>query len=65
MSVIKRILAGALVVATMAMAGKTAGVVTDNQGTVAEAAGRVVSINSCVISGGNVVVGVSASSVPG
>ncbi len=65
MSVIKRILAGALVVATMAMAGKTAGVVTDNQGAVAEAAGRVVSINSCVISGGNVVVGVSASSVPG
>ena len=37
MSVIKRILAGALVVATMAMAGKTAGVVTDNQGAVAEA----------------------------
>ena len=39
-------------------------VVTDNAGVVAEAAGRPVSINSCVIQGGTVVANVSCKSVP-
>ncbi len=63
--VFRKILAGVMVLATVAMAGKAVGVVTDNRGQVSEAAGRPVSINSCVISGGDVVVNVSAGSVPG
>ncbi|MBR3671046.1 MAG: hypothetical protein IKN68_00225, partial [Spirochaetia bacterium] len=63
--VIRKILAGVMVLATVAMAGRTAGIVTDNKGAVSEAAGRPVNINSCVIQGGDVVVNVSAGSVPG
>ncbi len=62
--VMKKILAGLLAAATVAMAGKAVGIVTGDQGAVAEAAGRVVSINSCVIQGENVVVNVSAGSLP-
>ncbi len=61
--VMKRVLAGIMVFATVALAGKTSAVVGTNA-TVAEAAGRIVKINSCVISGGNVVVDVSSSSLP-
>ncbi len=61
--VMKRVLAGIMVFATVALAGKTSAVMGTNA-TVAEAAGRIVKINSCVISGGNVVVDVSSSSLP-
>ena len=61
--VIKKILAGALVLSTVMLAGKSYGSVV-GEGVVAEAAGRVVSINSCLIQGDSVVVNVSASSLP-
>ncbi len=64
MSIVKKILAGVMVVVTMAAAGKSAGLVSGNKGAVAEAAGRVVSITSCTIQGDNVVVNVSANPVP-
>ena len=61
--VIKRVLAGILVFATVALAGQTSALVDGNV-AVAEAAGRVVTINSCLIQGGNVVVNVSAATLP-
>ncbi len=63
-SILKKILAGAMVVVTMAAAIGSADFVGAYKGAVAEASGRPVSITSCVISGGNVVVNVSASSLP-
>ncbi|MBR1670751.1 MAG: hypothetical protein IJ695_08640 [Butyrivibrio sp.] len=63
-NVLKRIIAGALVAATVAFAGKSAYVAMDHRGEVAKAAGRVVSIGSCLIQGDNVVVNVSASTLP-
>ena len=41
MKVVKKILAGVMVVATVALSSKVTGLVTDNRGAVAEAAGRV------------------------
>ena len=64
MYAVKKILAAVTVLATVALSSKVTGIVTDNRGAVAEAAGRVVSIDSCVISGDNVVVNVSAKNVP-
>ena len=64
MYTVKKILAAVTVLATVALSSKVTGLVTDNRGAVAEAAGRVVSIDSCVISGDNVVVNVSAKNVP-
>ena len=64
-NVVKRVFAGFMVAATMFAATMSAGLVSGNAGEVAEAAGRPVHIDSCVISGDNVVVNVSASSVPG
>ena len=63
-SVLKKVLAGVMAAVTVFVAGSSAVSVSGNRGAVAEAAGRVVSIGSCVISGGNVVVNVSASSLP-
>ncbi len=63
-SMMKKLLAGALAVVTIVAAAKGAAVVSENEGQVAEAAGRVVTINSCTIQGGNVVVNVSCSSLP-
>ena len=62
--VLKKLLAGIMVVATVAFSSKVTGLVTDNRGAVAEAAGRPVSITSCLIQGDNVVVNVSTNSVP-
>ena len=64
-SVMKRIIAGFMVAVTVATAALSAGAVSGHRGEVAEASGRPVSIDSCVISGENVVVNVSAASVPG
>ena len=64
MNLMKRILAGAMVAVTMIASAKSAAVVSDGRGAVAEAAGRPVSITSCTIQGDNVVVNVSCSSVP-
>lgn len=63
-SVIRRVVAVTMMAATFVCGVKGAYVVSGNAGVVAEAAGRPVSINSCVIQGGNVVVNVSCSSVP-
>ena len=60
----KRILAGVMVIATMALSGEVTAAVTEGRGAVAEAAGRPVDINSCVISGDNVVVNVSCKNLP-
>ena len=62
--VLKKVLAGVMAAVTVFVAGSSAVSVSGNRGAVAEAAGRVVSIGSCVISGGNVVVNVSASTLP-
>ena len=59
----KRILAGAMVITTVLMAGKAYNVAVGSA-TVSEAAGRVVSIDSCLIQGGDVVVNVSSNSLP-
>lgn len=64
MNLMKRILAGAMVAVTMIASAKSAAIVSDGRGAVAEAAGRPVSITSCTIQGDNVVVNVSCSSVP-
>ncbi len=64
MHAVKKILAAVTVLATVALSSKVTGVVTDNRGAVAEAAGRVVSVDSCLISGDNVVVNVSTKNVP-
>ena len=63
-SVIRKIVAVVTMAAAIACGVKGAHVVSDNAGLVAEAAGRPVSITSCVIQGGNVVVNVSCKSVP-
>lgn len=63
-SIMKRILAGAMIAVTMTVAAKSAVVTAGYKGSVAEAAGRPVSITSCTIQGDNVVVNVSCSSVP-
>ena len=62
--VFKKLCAAVLTAATVVMA-VGAHDVAPSSGVVAEAAGRVVSINSCLIQGGSVVVNVSASSLPG
>ncbi len=62
--VIKKIIAGAMAVVTMAVAAKSASFVSGDAGVVAEAAGRPVSITSCVIQGDDVVVNVSTKAVP-
>ncbi len=62
--VISKILAGAMVLATVALAGKTSAFVTGDAATVSEAAGRSVNIDSCLIVGNNVEVNVSAKSLP-
>ena len=62
MNVVKKFIAAATVAATMAAAVGSYGVMTDGAGFVAEAAGRPVSIDSCVIQGTDVVVNVSGSS---
>lgn len=61
---LKKICAAVMTAATVVMAvgAHDAALPAAN---VAEAAGRVVSINSCLIQGGSVVVNVSASSLPG
>ncbi len=64
-SLIKKIMVGIMTVVTVACAGRYSSVVTDGAAAVSEAAGRVVSINSCTIQGGDVVVNISASSIPG
>ena len=60
--VVKKLVAAATIAMTMVAAVGSYGVVTDNAGFVAEAAGRPVSIDSCLIQGSDVVVHVSGSS---
>ncbi len=60
--IFKMIVAAAMVAATMSFAVGSYGAVTGNAGFVSEAAGRPVSINSCLIQGSDVVVNVSGSS---
>ena len=48
-SLMKRILAGAMVAVTMTVAAKSAVVTSGYKGAVAEAAGRPVSITSCTM----------------
>ena len=60
----KKLVAVVAMAATVSCGVMASHVVTDNAGVVAEAAGRPVSINSCVIQGGTVVANVSCSSVP-
>ena len=64
-SVLKRIFAGFMVGVTVFAATLSASEFSGHSAEVAEAAGRPVSINSCVIQGDQVVVNVSAGSVPG
>ncbi len=64
MRVMKRVFAGFMIAATVALAGRAAVVTTGNGSDVAEAAGRVVTIESCLISGSDVEVQVSAKSLP-
>ncbi len=61
--VLKRVLAIVMTAATVISGAKSAQAVSGT-GNVAEAAGRVVAINSCLIQGGSVVVNVSTGSVP-
>ncbi|AOZ97727.1 DUF5722 domain-containing protein [Butyrivibrio hungatei] len=61
---LKKILMAALTAVTVLTATGSYSIVNHGAGEVAEAAGRVVKINSCTISGDNVVVNVSASSLP-
>lgn len=63
-SVIRKIVAVVTMAATIACGIKAAHVVSGNAGLVAQAEGRPVSINTCVIQGGNVVVNVSCANVP-
>ena len=63
-SLIKRVIGAAMTVLTVMCALSSYSYVTDNAGAVAMAAGRVVSINSCTIQGDQVVVNVSASTLP-
>ncbi|MBQ3798528.1 MAG: hypothetical protein II842_20000 [Butyrivibrio sp.] len=60
--VVKKLVAAATIAMTMVAAVGSYGVLTDNAGFVAEAAGRPVSIDSCLIQGSDVVVHVSGSS---
>ena len=60
----KKTIGAFLTALTVLAAVGSYGIVNENAGTVAKAAGRVVSINSCTISGGNVVVNVSANTLP-
>ena len=62
--VFKKLVAVVTMAAALACGIKGAHVVSGDAGVVAEAAGRPVSITSCVIQGGNVVVNVSCSNVP-
>jgi hypothetical protein len=64
-SVIKKVMVGIMAALTVVTAGRFAGSLTENNAQVALAAGRVVSINSCQIQGSDVVVNISASSIPG
>ncbi len=63
-NVFKKIMVGIMTAVTVVTAAGAAGITTGGA-VVSEAAGRVVTINSCVIQGGDVVVNVSASSLPG
>ena len=58
-SLIKKIMVGIMTVVTVACTGRYSSVVTDGAAAVSEAAGRVVSINSCTIQGGDGVVNIS------
>lgn len=62
---LKKVLGAVMAAVTVVCAAGSYNYVTDNAASTVEAAGRVVSINSCTISGGNVVVNVSASTLPG
>ncbi|MBE5836516.1 DUF5722 domain-containing protein [Butyrivibrio sp.] len=63
-SFFKKVLGAVLTAATVFAAVSSHSLVTNNEGAVAQAAGRVVSINSCTISGDQVVVNVSAGTLP-
>ncbi|WP_026489501.1 DUF5722 domain-containing protein [Butyrivibrio sp. XBB1001] len=63
-SMFKKVVAVVTMAAAIACGIKGAHVVSGGAGLVSEAAGRPVSITSCVIQGGNVVVNVSCSNVP-
>ena len=63
-SLIKRVIGAALTTLTVMCAVSSYSHITDNAGAVAIAAGRVVSISSCTIQGDQVVVNVSASTLP-
>ena len=61
----KKIIGIVMTTATVFCAVSSYDAINDGKGSVAEAVDRVVNINSCTISGDNVVVNVSASSLPG
>ncbi|SFP86326.1 hypothetical protein SAMN04487928_11013 [Butyrivibrio proteoclasticus] len=63
-SFFKKVMGVALTAATIFVAASSYSLVTNNEGVVAQAAGRVVSIGSCTIQGDQVVVNVSASTLP-
>ncbi len=63
-SILRKIVVTAMSAVTVACATFSYGAVNNGAGYVAMAAGRVVSINSCTIQGDQVVVNVSASSLP-
>ena len=63
-SFFKKALGAVLTAVTVFAAVSSHSLVTNNEGAVAQAAGRVVSINSCTISGDQVVVNVSAGTLP-
>ncbi len=64
MCVIKKLVSVVLVASTVALSATSYHAISGNAGVVAEAAGRVVSIGSCVVTGDSVVINASASSVP-
>jgi len=64
MNIAKKILAGVMIFTTMTFSTDMVGIFTGSNTSVVEAAGRVVNIDSCTISGSNVVVNVSTSSLP-
>ena len=63
-SFFKKALGTVITAVTVFAAVSSHSLVTNNEGAVAQAAGRVVSINSCTISGDQVVVNVSAGTLP-
>ncbi len=63
-SVMKKVFAGLMIAVTVAASAKAAVFIPGNDAGVVEAAGRSVTINSCLISGSDVVVEVSSKSLP-